>query len=199
MRRTSILFLAGLLAACSSPQDPTEENFTAAIQNYYDQSPVCFKLNVHFPYELNDTKYNSESDKKVFNELEAIGFLNSSKTANGVTFALTDEGKEKVKRDEFGDIPHNNSTFCYGSYKVVAVSDATKQGEEWGHIFSVVKFKLEMQDVDSWVKESDVLKEEINSIQKNIDDIGSVRKSEAAVILTNNGWVHSKLFYNDNT
>ena len=208
MKKLSVTLLAMALIACSSPQDATESNFKSAIQEYYTQKQACFSLNAAFPHEVAKSDYSYKKNSEILNELVAIGFLNSTETEKevrvflgqskkkepAVRYELTEKGKGVTKETEKAFLSLGGTNFCYGNYAVEEITNFTEPSDFMGEKVSKVKYTYKAKDIASWVKENDVLKNSFNRIAKDIASIDNPIEGKAALILTNNGWTHEKLF-----
>lgn len=205
---TKIIAMTGLLAglvACSSPKDASKSNFSNAIQAYMDtQKGVCialpgdkipFTLQHEDPMGLNLTGNN----KKNADALVDAGLLSRKETRikrpwkpdetiPASEYQLTDEGR-KYFTDENSGI-FSDQAFCTGKYTVVDVDNFTEPSDMMGVKVSQVNFRYKADDLADWAK-SDALRAANKDFSKKTQ--GDLEGS-AALVLTNDGWVHEQLF-----
>lgn len=211
LKTISISLGALVLAACSNPQDPSEYNFKAAIQDYYAKKQACFNIRADFPYQLAKSAYSYQRESEVFSELVSIGFLEETETEKEVkfyfgsqppkkepatTYSMTAAGKAASKSPEKSFLSMGGTNFCYGEYKVSEITNFTEPADFMGQKVSEVHFKYKAENISDWAKNSPLLQAKFKEIARDIASSSTPIDGEAALILTNNGWVHEKLFRN---
>ena len=211
VNKLSIIFAALVLVACSNPQDPTESNFKSAIQEYYSTSKACFNIRADFPYQLAKSDYAYKRYSEILNELVSIGLLESigsekevksyfgNKTKEmepAITYSLSKNGKLFAKVPEKRFMSLGGTEFCYGEYEVAEITNFTEPADFMGQKVSKVSFTYRANKIEGWAKSSQLLQDKFSSVAKDIASIANPIDGNAALILTNNGWVHEKLFKN---
>lgn len=163
--RSYLALGAGIfLAACSSPKDANEDNYMAAIQEYFDgrdDFPHCvFRYN--FPLEGNEQQLRINGLQKPLDILTELGLLNhksedlaakaakfgrklgygAAKTMNSYT--LTEAGEQYY-------IPERG--ICIGRAKLLSLSEVSKPYEERGRTLVRGQY-LWTIELPNWAMES---------------------------------------------
>lgn len=194
-----------VLAGCGSKQDANEKTFKVAIQNFLDSAyPKCYFFQ-NFPAVTTDFDLNNE--KATLAALLKTGLvsvkdepheetqiLGKKKTSIKPTFYLTEEGKKFYKADiekTLGGKPIGG--FCVGKAKVQDIPQFTEPSDMLGQKISRVNYTYVVSDLPSWTKSPEILSA-IPSLKPDVESENTPIKGLNAVILTNNGWVHERLF-----
>lgn len=185
-----------ILAACSSPNSATEENFTKTIQDYLNKEyPSCYFRNT-FPTTKTAYNQDQDHDKNILQVLAEIGILSEkeisrrgpspiSGTSISYAYTLTDKGKEYYSPKE--------SAFCFGKAKLTLIDTFSEPAEIGGYKISHVNYSYVVTGFPSWAENKELsllnktLKRNLKSTIKPID-------KNDVLILTNKGWVHKRLF-----
>jgi hypothetical protein len=188
----ALICLAFTLAACGSIKDANKSNFRKAIQAYLDAQPgLCASIPAReLPFTLMEREVNSFR-KPQAEALVDAGLLSKRDTEAKALFGkivpateyqITDAGK-KVR-------VVNQNAFCSGKYSLVEVDNFTEPNNMIGMTISEVKFRYKVKNLDAWAKT-----ESLRTAFKNFENEtqGDVQ-GKAILILTNNGWVHERLF-----
>lgn len=201
----ALMYLA--LSGCANPKDANKRNFQAAISDYLKDKPACIKVTtafggkIKFPYRIR--KFSYLSNEQLLKKFVAIGFLSSQKIDNpgyrrATIYDLTDKGLSHFNESENG--------FCYGKLRVKEILNFTEPNSKSnsgysyysqlaGYTISTVNYTVETFDIDIWVKSEEV-KKVFPAIKLMLNGKTSLRDS-TTLILTNDGWVHSDYFRNN--
>lgn len=209
VKRLFVFLCSLVLVACSNPQDPTKSNFKSAIQEYYSTQKVCFEVQADFPYQLAKSAINYNEESAVYDELVSIGLLEAKDTMKAkktffgkdpnkkepaTTYSLTEKSKDFVRKSEPNFFHVSGTEFCYGEYEVMDITNFSEPESLLGVRVTNVNFTYKVNKIEKWVKDSQLLQSEFTSVANHVaSNITSV-KDKATLMLTNNGWVHEKLF-----
>jgi hypothetical protein len=80
--------------------------------------------------------------------------------------------------------------FCTGKYTVVEVNNFTEPSDMMGVKLSQVNYRYKVEGADDWAKSEGMRANYKNFSEQTQGDI----QGKAAVILTNDGWMHERLF-----
>ncbi len=208
MKKLLLVFLplVLILFACSNPRDANKHNFKKSLQDFYTDKSMDISLNYNFPLELDTTRLSYKRKSKVLNELVTLGLLSSTdlfqkEKAHFLTtnsnqlkkvlwkkYSLTEKGKSVSSKFSSG------TNFCYGKgYVVHEILNFTEPADMLGNRISKVTYNLSSVHIEDWAKESSVLKEFYHSVLEDINSLSVPLKTQAVLVLTNNGWMHEKL------
>lgn len=139
-----------------------------------------------------------------FDALVGAGLLSASNTEIGVdsgmfggrlrqlpvkAYVLTDAGKAAVvTKGEKTQYSEPSYAFCYGTPTVDEVVQFTEPGDIIGIRASQVAYRYHLADVPAWAR-ANAMKAAFPEIKR---DLEPTIERKAAVILTNDGWVHEK-------
>lgn len=200
MRKMSYLMFAGTLAlaSCSNPKTASNSNFQTAIQKYLDTQPACtyVSLNGH-PLPQDVDLRTADWSKQGVDPLISAGLVKesdatikeqqwdgTSKSAPGKHFELTEKGKQFVSKG-YAD----RTTLCYGKPVITKIVRYTEPSDAMGMKMSQVTYTWHLEDVADWAK-NDVIQKASPDIASNL---ASEQKAEATVVLTNEGWLDSRM------
>ncbi len=208
MKKSLIIISAILLAACSSPKDANKANFSEAINKYYAQQKVCINTGSRFPREVSELAWSNEkSTFELLDEFVSVGLLsveNSEKTipasrsnkemrtVRSATYTLTEKGEKFSAPEQL----LSRQRFCYGEAEVVEITNFTEP-EEIMYVevtASEVNYTYQVNNIADWAKNSELLKERFKEITIDINSAKQPIKEKAALVLTNEGWLHEKLY-----
>lgn len=218
----SVSVCALLLAGCTDSKEASKGNFKTAINGWIEKHPPCIsvprgqvspaeKSNAAFPRYVDASpltaKFAQESRARVEAPLAALvdaGLLtvkdDSIQIKAGLfgdglkeipvhAYELSDDGKKAVATE--GEQTAFNAAapkFCYGTPTVDEILQYTEPAEAMGMKLSQVTYRYHLNDVPTWAGNSK-LKAAYPDLERNT--VASL-EGKAAVILTNEGWVHEK-------
>jgi hypothetical protein len=203
------MFLIGALAisGCNDPKKASEANFKTAAQQFLDSAyPTCY-FEAKFPYKTDGFSINNTPDilhvlaqKGLLTEKELSRKHYDATWAMGAhdvvanSYDLTDEGKKYYKVDASKNlIGKPVSGFCFGKATVSAVVNFTEPSDMMGQKISRVTYSYKVTDIPDWAKSP-----EITALSSKLaNDVNSEKdpqKITNVFLLTNNGWIHEKLF-----
>lgn len=201
----AVVLTALVLVGCGSKQDANEKNFKIAIQNYLDSAyPKCYFFE-NFPAVAMD--FDLKNEKGTLAALLKTGlvsvkdepheeaqFFGNKKTVIKPTFYLTEEGKKFYKTDVEKTLGGQSiGGFCMGKAKVQDVPQFTEPSDMFGQKISRVNYTYVVSDLPSWTKSPEILSA-IPSLKPDVESENTPIKGLDAVVLTNNGWIHERLF-----
>ncbi len=187
------------LAACGSAKDANKSNFRKAIQAYLDtQKGLCAAIPAKgLPFTLP----NQSWDKKRVDVLVDAGLLTKRDTEVKARFTfdnsmepateyqITDTGKKFLVLNGANTMGEYDA-FCTGKYTVVEVDNFTEPSDMMGLKLSRVNYRYKVDGADDWAKSEGVRANYENFAKQAQGDI----QGEAALVLTNDGWLHERLF-----
>lgn len=178
--------LAVTLAACSSAKDANKANFGKAVQDHLDnQSGLCVAIPAsELPFTLKSNDLLTRNQKVRADALREAGALEPA-----VEYQITEMGKKHFfppVAEGFGQ----RAAFCTGKYSIVTVDNFTEPSDAMGQKVSEVNFRYKVDAPAEWARSQglrDAYKNVANEIQGDI-------QGKATLILTNNGWMHERMF-----
>ncbi|HOV04085.1 MAG TPA: hypothetical protein PLG99_06715 [Kaistiaceae bacterium] len=212
------------LSACSDPKAASKDNFKTAIDAYIAQNPPCLSIprgperpqgenQPDFPRYVSAApptsdiqRQNRERERAPFDALVAAGLMSVSETtikvrsglwANDVSdmpvraYDLTTEGRNAVS--EVGArtaLTAPQQRLCYGRPTVDEIVQFTEPADAMGVKASRVSYRYHLADLPGWARNPAMLAA-FPQLQR---DSASSIDASAAVILTNDGWVHERAF-----
>lgn len=197
----AISSLALTLAACGSAKDANKSNFSKAIQAYLDtQKGLCAAIpGKGFPFTVANQDMLGGQSKKRADALVDAGLLTKRDTEVKAMFGnkmdpateyqITDTGKKFLVANGANTMAGQNA-FCTGKYTVVEVSNFTEPSDMMGVKLSQVNYRYKVEGADDWAKSEGMRANYKNFAEQTQGDI----QGKAAVILTNEGWMHERLF-----
>lgn len=206
MRYLAIPALILVLTGCSDPKEASEKNFKIAIQSYLDSAyPRCYFVS-NFPAIKGDWDIGGKNSGLI--ALEKAGLLKSTEVqeeekqlfsqatrmVTRLSYDLTPEGKKyykpaaakNMKGEEMGG-------FCIGKASVKMVGQYTEPAEMMGQKVSRVNYEYTVTDLPAWTSSPDVQRA-LKGIKADLDSEKNPIKELDALVLTNNGWVHERMF-----
>jgi hypothetical protein len=205
-RPISALLLSLLVVGCSDHKAASEKNFKTALQAYHDHGyPICY-LKHKFPYETKKTSGifgGLSSDDAYFDAFAKIGLLTKDEKTKETkiwgqpqytttyTYNLSETGKkfytEKIDgNDRFG--------FCFGKAKVETIKQFTEPVDFIDGKMTRVNYTYSVSDIPEWVKSLDNNRKIFPSLELVYHSKTSPIARTENLILTNNGWVHHRMF-----
>ena len=180
-----IIFLTGCF---NDPKEANIENFSKAINAYLvsdKQKLNCFRIGFNFPLEEGFMTTKESLDKKV-----KEGFLEAKTIKVKKRYSFSESLARRTKKLEptyvdkkVYDLTSNskayysNGSICIGSPKLDKVVNFSEPGKVGPYTFSKVKYTYNIDNLPKWVSME-------NNIKTKSNDF----------ILTNNGWIHNKLY-----
>ncbi|HBT4848241.1 TPA: hypothetical protein MB351_004303 [Klebsiella pneumoniae] len=195
------------LSGCNDPKKPSESNFKEAAQQYLNTVyPVCY-IKANFPYKTDGISFNNMPE--VLHAMAEKGLLTEKELSRkhidaswGIkahdlvvnSYDLTEEGKKYYKADAAKNIRGENiGGFCFGKATVTEVSNFTEPSDAMGQKISRVSFSYKVSEIPEWAKTPEILTA-VRQIKKDVDSAKDGMKVTNVFVLTNNGWIHEKLF-----
>lgn len=151
----SLVFLAG----CSTANQPSEKNFLAAINTYYQERSDClFPQGRRFPYEVapgagakqSKAQMDALTDAGMFKRLEDLDLHVDS-------YSLTPIGQRYAPR------------FCFGHREATAMVSFTPPGPRNGFTETDVTYRYNMEEVPVWAK-TDSIEAVFPEMKKELSD-----------------------------
>lgn len=197
------------LTAYSGPKDANEKNFKVAIQTYLDSEyPMCY-IKAQFPIEVSPSK-SHRTNMEAYNRLMELGILSArtekrpvkalwgNATTEDVTiYQITEKAKPyyktEIKKPIFGE--GNFDGLCFGKAEVTKINNFSEPATINGYSVSRVNYNYRISDIPDWAQDETILK----SFHKLASDVATTKedaKEMATLILTNEGWVHERIFKN---
>ena len=216
LKRITLLLMSAtalLVSACGNdPKVANEANFEKALNAHYAKMKACLRVGS----KPNDKGIiqefrvdNSRQDKQLnfYNGLASLGLLEAVtyqkdvRTFSGqvtgksdwVGFKISDEGKIYQRPAELdnGFFSTGAPQFCYGTPKVVAITNFTEPAEIMGVQASSVQYIYKLVDVAPWAKDP-ILSSKFKNIAERLSN--PAIEEDDDLVLTNNGWVHHSEF-----
>lgn len=155
-----ILGLLAILGGCSnSANEPTDKNFTAALNQYYQERSEClFPQGRQFPYEVapgagakeGKAQMDALMDAGMFKRLEDLDLHADS-------YSLTTIGQRYAPK------------FCYGHRVVSGIVDHTPPGPRNGFTETDVTYRYTLEDVPVWAR-TDKMEAAFPALAKSLAD-----------------------------
>ncbi|KDB72279.1 hypothetical protein AZ21_0494 [Bordetella bronchiseptica B20-10725633] len=198
---SAITSLALTLAACGSAKDANNSNFSKAIQAYLDtQKGLCAAIPAKgLPFTLANQDMLGGQSKKRADALVDAGLLTKrdtevkamfgNKMEPATEYQITDTGKKFLVANGANTMAGQDA-FCSGKYTVVEVSNFTEPSDMMGVKLSQVNYRYKVEGADDWAKSESMRANYKNFAERTQGDI----QGKAAVILTNDRWMHERLF-----
>lgn len=193
--------LALILAACGSAKDANKSNFSTAIQAYLDtQNGLCAAVPANeLPFTLGNQGMLGQQNKQRADALADAGLLTKQDTEVKAMFGnkmepateyqITDAGKKHLVAKGANTLGRQVA-FCTGKYAVIEVDNFTEPSDMMGVKVSQVNFSYKVEGAADWAKSED-----LRAAYKHVvDQAQGNTQGKAALILTNDGWMHERLF-----
>ncbi|MGB6131461.1 MAG: hypothetical protein WBG54_06755 [Acidobacteriaceae bacterium] len=135
-----------LFAGCSTANKPTPENFTRALNDYYQDRQEClFPNGQQFPYEV-APGVEQKKEQAQMNALTAAGLMVrlEDRTMHIDKYTLNVIGQRYAPR------------FCYGHRQVTGIVSFTPPGPRNGFTETTVTYRYTMMDVPVWAQTDQV-------------------------------------------
>lgn len=179
----SFIVLAALtLVSCSDPKAATEKNFMKAISAYltYRDTQGDFCIENHtYPVAAHG-----------LGALADLGFVKQVGTKRNLygpdipIYDLTDNGRTLYTAGK---------GFCYGQPILLRILTFSEPSSFGPYTMSQVQYEYSIGKIPEWVHQKSILKG-YPWIETAVASQKQPIKDKATLILTNNGWVHQKLF-----
>ncbi len=181
------------LAACGNARDANKRNFSQAIQASLDtQNGLCAgvpaeKLPFTLTSEYRPDRRNEQADALVDAGLltkreTEVKALFGEKMVAATEYQITDSGKKYHVADA--------GAFCTGKLAIVEVGNFTEPSEMMGVKMTQANYRYKVKDVADWAKSEKLRTAYPDFASKTRDEV----QDQATLILTNDGWVHERLF-----
>ena len=208
-RTLAPLALALALGACSNPKAASDANFAAAIQEHLATQQACLSVAGNFPRDL--VEGGSELTKaELLDELVSAGLLASEpvqkevpvyswggpliskrpmKTVEGKRYSVTAAGEAAV-----GIASLLRTTFCYGGYQLLEVTNFTEPAESSGQTVSQASYTYTATEIAGWARDSEILRDASPRLARDLASGSQPIKGQALMVLTDKGWIHAAMF-----
>lgn len=209
MRKTIyILSIVAIIIGCNNPKSANDENFSKSIQAHLDSEfPSCFYVG-NFPVKKRAHSFSLSHDFKKLEILEEAGLVDFEKKVvekrsnwtgkkeevDVTEYHLTDRGKQVYNPNaKEASKEENVGGFCIGKPQITGITNFSEPSEMMGYTVSNVKFKYQVGQIPDWAK-SKILINGFSKIKQFVDSKSQNITDKAVLILTEEGWVHEKLF-----
>ncbi len=207
MKILPLVILATALVGCSDPKKASDSNFEKATQAWLDTAyPSCFLMSA-FPVESkefdvtgNDKMLHALAGAGVLKEVElsrkeiAASLFQPARTQIQYSYDLTDEGRKYYKADAQKRRDGNTAPgLCIGKAKVDKIEQFTEPGDMMGQKISRVTYTYKVDELPKWASDPTVVATH-RELAPMVASKDTPIKETRAFILTNNGWVHERLF-----
>lgn len=204
IRIIAAVFFLAAISGCSDPKAASEDNFRKAIQEYLDKIyPKCYvttELPVIIDWDISGVKKKLQVLAKVGlvveseGQVERPGFGNHKNVVAAPSFDLTEEGKKYFKQNVSETMGgKTRGGFCFGKATVKEIGQFSEPSDMFGQRISRVNYTYEVSDFPEWAKSPEVV-EVIKDLKIDIESSTTPIKKLDVLVMTNNGWVHEKLF-----
>lgn len=201
MKIVAMSGLALALAACGSAKDANKSNFGKAVQAYLDtQKGLCAAIpGKGMPFTVSKQELFGQQNLVRADALVDAGLLTKrdtevkamfgNKMEPATEYQITDMGKKYLVAEGANTMGRHDA-FCTGKYSDVEIQNFTEPSDMMGMKVSRVNFRYKVKDAADWTKT-----ESVRAAYKNIADQtqGDI-EGKAALVLTNDGWMHERLF-----
>jgi len=204
LKFTCTAVLLVVLTGCSDSKQASDKNFKAAIQEYLNTVyPRCY-FNEKFPVQIDTDSFGRRA---ALQSLAKAGLLSETELSrrefkdwNGNVnlivkseYALTDTGRKFYNPDARQVMNGGSGGFCIGKAKVREINRFTEPADMLGHRITKVNYSYSIEDLPDWAMMPDV-KAAIPALKAAADSAATPIKETDTLVLTNNGWVHERLF-----
>jgi hypothetical protein len=139
----AILVAILLSSGCNSKTKATPENFTQALNAYFQERSECLLSGVHFPYATSDPTVTKQMNTLVKSQLLESSYESAVHTTR---FTVARAGERYAPR------------FCYGHRVISSIDSFTPPAKgPTGFPETHVTFRYTITDVPVWAKSPDVL------------------------------------------
>lgn len=210
------------LAGCSDPKEASKGNFKVAINNWIEKNPPCISIprgrvtpdatgDAPFPRYLDASpvtaKYAVESrarERAPFDALVDVGLMKAEETTISIkaglfsdqmrelpvrAYDLTEQGKKAVSSEgEKTAFSSSDQRLCYGVPGIDEILQFTEPADAMGFKVSRVTYRYHLKDLPEWAR-NEKMQAAFSQLKRETAD--SI-EAKAAVILTNEGWIHEK-------
>lgn len=203
-KRTCTAALLIALTACSDSKQASEKNFKNAIQAYLDTVyPKCV-VNENFPAVVNSDFLGK---RKVLQSLAKAGLVSETELSrkeykdwNGSTnvvvkseYALTETGRKFYDPNARQTLSRDQGGFCIGKAAVREITRYTEPADMFGHRITKVNYTYSVDKLPDWANLPEVTSA-IPALKEAVESGAKPIKATHTLVLTNNGWVHERLF-----
>ncbi|WP_024302910.1 ubiquitin-associated-like domain-containing protein [Pseudogulbenkiania sp. MAI-1] len=194
------LALMVALTGCSDPKAASNDNFSKAINAYFEANPAClYVTNKTLPLKVWSGPHSYDMNVHSLPQLDAlakVGLLTVTETqeASGSglmkanrtyrTYALTDKGQKS-----YATWGKQNKGFCYGQLEVVDVTNFTEPSPLMGVTVSQVNYSFRVKEAADWSQDPAVKA----AYGKEVVPQGETVKGTTIMVKTGEGWVHQRM------
>ena len=140
---TATLIAILLSSGCNSKTKATPENFTQAINAYFQERPECLLSGVHFPYATSDPTITKQMNTLVKSQMLESSYESAVHTTR---YTVARAGERYAPR------------FCYGHRVISSIDSFTPPAKgSTGFPETHVTYRYTITDVPVWAKSPDVL------------------------------------------
>ena len=146
-RKTALLLTALLLpAACNSKASPTPQNYTDALNAYFNDHPDCLlDGSVHFPYEVGTSDPQKTAQMESLTTAEMLE-EKKEPAIHIARFTLTPAGQRAAPR------------FCFGHREITSIDTSTPPAKAAdGFLETHIQYHYRMGDTPTWAKTPQVV------------------------------------------
>lgn len=192
--------LAAAVVGCGSAKDASKGNFSKAIQAYLDtQKGLCAAVPAkEYPFSLANKGFFPDGKRRAdaLADVDLLARRDTQLKASfgnameaGSEYQLTDLGKKYLVAGGANTLGGHDA-FCSGRYEIVAVDNFTEPSDAMGITVSQASYRYTVKGAADWAK-SEGMRAAYENFKKQAE--GEVR-DKAVLVLTNEGWVHERLF-----
>lgn len=213
---------AVLLSGCSDPKKASKGNFQAAIGHWIEKNPPCLTVpqGEIKPAKDSDAEYpryvdaspltakfaieNRERQEAPFAALVDAGLMTVRDARISIRAGLFDDTEKEVPVHAYelsaegkkalattptrSGLKSMSQRFCYGTPTVDEVVQFTEPAEMMGVKISQVSYRHHLENLPAWTQNAK-LRAAYPQLER---DTAKSLDGKAAVVLTNEGWVHEK-------
>lgn len=218
----AVFGIAVALAGCSDPKAANKDNFKTAINDWIEKTPPCLSVprsavtpvaanGAPFPRYIDARPTTSEfamqsrqREQAPFDALVDAGLLKVEEATINVqvglfgdqqseipvrAYDLSEDGSKAVtSKGEKTVISTPAHSLCYGVPTVDEVTQFTEPADAMGVKVSQVRYRYHLKDLPGWATNAKM----VAAFPQLARDTAESIEARAAVILTNEGWVHQR-------
>jgi hypothetical protein len=127
-------------------------------------------------------------------QVEEKAFLGGPRQVTKVAYDLSEEGKKYYKQGVSKNMRGEAlGGLCAGKATVKSIDQFSEPADMMGLKVSRVNYEYTVSDLPAWTSSPDV-QQFVDGLKADAGSQATPVKKVEAVVLTNNGWVHEKLF-----
>lgn len=170
---------AMLLTACDSGL--SEGDARAAMQAYHDANPACFRVNIPYPTEANETRVLLLGNRAQVQALAAVGLLEKRGEDYHIPATTTLHKTDNPTRD---------SSLCMGRFEVTEILKVAEPIDVSGVLTSYVEYEYRLVDVADWATKPAMSKALFPLLHKQLAWRDQPKRTKAPLVKTAQGWAH---------